>query len=101
MPLADEINIIRRRWPRFMIMVDDFQVPAAGYYFDRYPSGLELTLDYLVREGVDLASMAVLFPTATSSAETSVRRGTLVLTSPELYEQSLSKERLLFRFAAA
>jgi len=80
--------------------VDDFQVPAAGYNFDRYANGLELTLDHLQREGVDLSQTAVLFPTASHTAETSARRGTLVLVSLDLYERDLRNERSMFRYVS-
>ncbi len=98
LPLAAEIAIIRARWPRFMIMVDDFEVPGErGYGFDRYADGLELTLDYLRREAIDLSTMAVMFPTATAASETSVKRGTLMLSSLDIYDQHLRHERGLFR----
>jgi hypothetical protein len=98
LPLAEEIAIIRKRWPRFMIMVDDFEVPGTSYGFDRYSNGLELTLNYLRNENIDLESMAVMFPTASDSAETSVKRGTLVLSSLDIFEEQLKFERTLYRF---
>lgn len=98
LPLAEEIAIIRDRWPRFMIMVDDFEVPGTNYGFDRYTNGLELTLDYLRKENIDLASMAVMFPTAAETSETSVRRGTLMLSSLDIYDEHLKYERTMFRY---
>lgn len=100
LPLSDEIRIIQQRWREHIIMVDDFCVPEAGYSFDRYPNGLELTLDHLHKEGVDLSETAVLFPTATHAAETSARRGTLVLMPLSLYEQRFANERSLFRYVS-
>ena len=100
LPLAEEIAIIRARWPRFMIMVDDFEVPGARYGFDRYENGLELTLDYLRNEEIDLESMAVMFPTAAETAETSVRRGTLMLSSLDIYDEHLKYERTMYRYRA-
>ena len=98
LPLAEEIAIIRDRWPRFMIMVDDFEVPGAQYGFDRYPNGLELTLNYLRNENTDFESMAVMFPTAAETAETSVRRGTLMLSSLDIFESHLKFERTMYRY---
>jgi hypothetical protein len=98
LPLSDEIRIIQQRWREHIIMVDDFCVPEAGYSFDRYPNGLELTLDHLQKQGVDLSATAILFPTATHAAETSARRGTLVLMPLSLYERQFAGERSLFRF---
>ena len=100
LPLAEEIAIIRNRWPRFMIMVDDFEVPGARYGFDRYENGLELTLDYLRNEKIDLESMAVMFPTAAETAETSVRRGTLMLSSLDIFDEHLKFERTMYRYQA-
>jgi hypothetical protein len=98
LPLAEEIAIIRKRWPRFMIMVDDFEVPGSKYGFDKYSNGLELTLNYLRKEQIDLESMAVMFPTASETAETSVRRGTLILSSLDIYDEHLKFERSVYRF---
>jgi hypothetical protein len=98
LPLSDEIRIIQDRWDEYFIMVDDFCVPEAAYNFDRYPNGLELTLEHLDKEGVDLSETAVLFPSASATAETSARRGTLVLTPLRLYEEHLRGERAMFRY---
>ncbi len=98
LPLADEIRIIAGRWPSFAIMVDDFQVPGTDYVYDSYPNGLELTLGYLQREGVELGDLAVLFPSAGPDAETGTKCGTLVLMPAELYEQQMRLERSLFRY---
>jgi predicted O-methyltransferase YrrM len=97
LPLADEIKTIRQRWPTFVIMVDDFEVPGQPYGFDRYENGLELTLNYLSENGVDTGSMAVMFPTAAHTAETGVRRGTLILSSLDIYDAHLRHERTVYR----
>lgn len=97
LPLADEIRIIRERWPSFVIMVDDFEVPGSDYVYDRYANGLELTLAYLERERVSLEGLAVLFPTASAEAETGAKRGTLILMPAELYEERLRADRAVFR----
>ena len=96
-PLSEEIRIIRSRWKNFVIMVDDFEVPGTDYGYDRYPNGLELSLEYLKREAVDLQGAAIMFPTAMASAETGMRRGTLVLTSECIYLEKLRGERALYR----
>jgi hypothetical protein len=101
LPLADEIRIIQGRWAEHIIMVDDFKVPEAGYTYDEYPNGLELTLDHLERKGVDLSQTAILFPTAYHKAETSTRRGTLVLMPMSLYQDRFRDERTMFRFVPA
>ncbi len=97
LPLADEIRIISERWSSFVVMVDDFQVPGTSYAYDRYPNGLELTLDYLQREGVRLQDFAILFPSVGPEGETGAKRGTLVLAPEKLYEQELRSDRIMFR----
>jgi hypothetical protein len=97
LPLAEEIQIITGRWPSFVIMVDDFQVPGTDYVYDSYANGRELTLGYLEREGVPLDDFAVLFPTLSPEAETGARCGTLILMPPELYAQRMSADRTVFR----
>ena len=101
LPLAEEIGIISGRWPSHAIMVDDFQVPGTNYVYDKYGDGLELTLDYLEREGVNLDDFAVLFPSVSDEAETGVKRGTLVLMPAELYERRMSMDRTVFRYRGA
>jgi hypothetical protein len=98
LPIADEIRIIQSRWDDYVIMVDDFHVPESGYNFDKYSNGLELTLSHLKKEGIDLNQMAVLFPTAMHTAETSVKRGTLILTPVATYAQHLTHERSVYRY---
>ncbi len=97
LPLAEEIQIIIQRWPSFVIMVDDFQVPGTDYAYDSYSNGLELTLAYLERECVPLEDFAVLFPTLGPEAETGAKCGTLILLPPALYEQRMSADRTVFR----
>lgn len=98
LPLAEEIGIISERWPAHVIMVDDFQVPGSNYVYDKYGNGLELTLNYLEKEGVKLDDFAVLFPSASDEVETGAKRGTLVLMPAQLYEQRMSMDRTVFRY---
>ena len=97
LPLADEVAIVRGRWPNFVIIIDDFQVPGASYTWGDYGEGRDLTLEYLQRSGIELADVAVLFPSAGAEAETGVKRGTLVLTPAALYDEHLASERSLYR----
>jgi predicted O-methyltransferase YrrM len=97
LPLADEVAIIRGRWPSFVIIIDDFQVPGASYTWGDYGEGRELTLGYLQRSGIDFGGLAVLFPSASADGETGVKRGSLVLTPAALYDEHLASERTLYR----
>ena len=45
LPLQEEIEIILRRFPNFLIMIDDFRIPGdSGYGFDDYGPGKMLAL---------------------------------------------------------
>src|SRR5262249_42296175 len=48
LPLAEELDIVFRRCPKAVVMIDDFQVPSdAGYGFDDYGPGKALVLSYI------------------------------------------------------
>ena len=57
LPLPEEIDIIAKDLRNFFIFVDDFQQPDAGYGFDRYENGNELTLDFPA-DAIDMSSAA-------------------------------------------
>ncbi len=77
-PISDEVRLVTSRWPKAVIMIDDFEVPDdPGYFFDSYSNGEALCLDYLRR--FLPAQAAVYFPTAVSGSETGRRRGAVVI----------------------
>lgn len=79
LPLKEEIEIISQRWSHHAIMIDDFAVPGdAGYGYDDYLKGEELTIDYL-RATCRKCKLEAFFPSAPSSAETGARRGSVIL----------------------
>lgn len=78
LPLAEELELVLRHWPKAIVMVDDFAVPDdPGYGYDDYGPGRALTLDYatevLARHGV-----GVFFPRTAAADESGARRGCLV-----------------------
>lgn len=73
-PLAEEISIIASRWPRFVAMVDDFQVPGdPGYAYDRCGMFKWMNLS-LIRKSVEKHDLGVYFPSAPSREETASGR---------------------------
>ena len=64
LPLAEEVEFIASRFPRFVIMIDDFAVPGdAGYGFDDYGPGKQLSLrDFPFHQD---SRMCVYFPAGT------------------------------------
>lgn len=79
LPLREELRIIGEFWEQPWVLIDDFQVPGdAGYGFDNYGEGAELSLDYLE----PLPALTPLFPTLPSSNETGARRGCVLLVPP-------------------
>jgi hypothetical protein len=76
LPLQAEIDIVFGAWRRFVLLIDDFQVPGKpGFGFDTY-AGQPLSLD-TVRfplERLDAPS-DIFFPAYASDEETGARRG--------------------------
>lgn len=80
LPLAEEIRIIEKCFPRAIVMIDDFAVPGdAGYGFDDYGPGKALTLDYL--KPLLGPATALFWPRASARWETGAKRGCVILTS--------------------
>lgn len=92
LPLWDEVNVIWKRWPNAVIMIDDFAVPGdAGYSFDEYGPGKSLTIADL-RANV-AGDYRAYFPKAPSENETGLRRGLVVLANSESNFITLDKAK--------
>jgi hypothetical protein len=85
LPLLEEIEVILRIYPRFVAMVDDFQVPDdPGYGFDDY-GGTKVLAGKLLEPVIK--SLAFGYPRLPSARESGSRRGCIVLSSRELCSQ--------------
>jgi predicted O-methyltransferase YrrM len=79
LPLRDELAIIFTRWPKCVVVVDDFQVPQdAGYGFDDYGKDMTLNFEYIAPV-VKRFEVLVTYPLRRSDQDTGVPRGTIVL----------------------
>jgi hypothetical protein len=68
-PLAQEISIIASRWPKFVVMVDDFQVPGdPGYAYDRCGTIKRMNLP-LIRKSVKGHDLGAYFPSTPAREE--------------------------------
>ncbi|MCX6387444.1 MAG: hypothetical protein NTX07_01785 [Solirubrobacterales bacterium] len=78
LPLAEELELIARKWEDPIVVVDDFEVPGDPVYeFDDHGPGKRLSLDYIP---AGLRSLWVpLFPSLRGSQEDGCRRGCVVL----------------------
>jgi predicted O-methyltransferase YrrM len=94
LPLADETEFVIRKFGTFVIMIDDFEVPGdSGYNFDDYGPGKRLSLrDFPFHKD---NRICVYFPSRPASQESGIRRGCIVLVSPNLKEAADSLECLL------
>lgn len=83
LPLAEEVELIISRFPKSVIMIDDFAVPGdEGYTFDDYGPGKQLSLrDFPFHKD---PRFSVYFPLRPSSQESGNRRGCVVLASHEM-----------------
>jgi hypothetical protein len=98
-PLVEEIGQIASRWEKFVMMIDDFQVPGDdGYGYDRYSAFHKMNIS-LIRSTMAKHNLCAFFPTI-SSAEESVQpkpRGFVILTRDNEYADSLETIPLLGR----
>jgi hypothetical protein len=69
LPLAEEIDIIFRRCPLAVVMIDDFEVPSdPGYGYDDYGSGKALVSDY-IRPAISAYQLRAYYPSTPSVAD--------------------------------
>jgi hypothetical protein len=95
LPLLHEVDLALGRWPRAIVMIDDFAVPGdPGYGFDE-----ALTLDLLGARADE--PTAVWFPAAPSRDETGYRRGCVVLTLDTALAERVDAVPALRRWAVA
>ncbi len=101
-PLVDEIEQIASRWKKFVIMIDDFQVPGDdGYGYDRFSAFQKMNIS-LIRSTMRKHRLRAFFPNI-PSAEESVQpkpRGFVILTRDNEYADSLDTIPLLRRHKA-
>lgn len=99
-PLLEEIGQIASRWEKFIIMIDDFQVPDdEGYGYDRYGAFQKLNIS-LIRPAIKRYNLRAFFPNI-PSAEESVQpkpRGFVILARNDEYADSLETIPLLRRY---
>ncbi|MFT5390579.1 MAG: hypothetical protein ACI8PT_000764 [Gammaproteobacteria bacterium] len=88
LPLVEELGVLFRRWPRAVIMVDDFCVENdAGYAYDDY--GVGKTLNVSLAEQADIDDMQIYFPKANSTQETGHKRGSVILACDKTIKATL------------
>jgi predicted O-methyltransferase YrrM len=97
LPLAEELRIIARAWPRAIVMIDDFQVPGdSGYVYSDDGPGRALVEDYLPAEA--LKGWTIFYPSTGSDRETGAKCGSCVLAGPGVIENagvsSLQRKRI-------
>ena len=69
LPLAEELDIVFRRCPSAVVMIDDFAVPNdAGYGYDDYGPGRALVFDY-IRSALTMHQLQAFFPSTPSVAD--------------------------------
>lgn len=93
LPLAEETEFIISKFDTFAIMIDDFEVPDnSGYAYDDYGPGKCLSLrNYPFDKD---SRICAYFPSRPASRESGIRRGCVVLVSPNLKDAVDSLECL-------
>ncbi len=93
LPLREELEIIDKHWPRYIILIDDYEVPGdSGYVFDDYGGESVLNAAYLDRTGINFKR----FYPISSANETGVKSGSVVLTKDDATVEALRKNKYLF-----
>jgi len=92
LPLKEEISIISSRWEKFIIMIDDFQVPNdGGYIYDCYGAFASLNLSYL-RKTLAKFDLCTFFPSMPSREESRTRpTGCVILAKNNEYAHPLQQ----------
>jgi predicted O-methyltransferase YrrM len=99
LPLSNELSSIFSSFSQAIVMIDDFQVPGdAGYGYDDYGFGKALNREYIGPQ-VKQFQLAEFYPSAPSAAETSIRRGCIVLAHDPRVIGALSSISLLRRMS--
>jgi hypothetical protein len=94
LPLVDELHIIRRAWPNFVALIDDFRVEGDdGYRYDDYGPGKSLELSLI--DIPDLAGLNTFWPASPSAEETGMKQGYVVVASPGDMSATLGQVREL------
>jgi hypothetical protein len=89
LPLVDELRIVKRSWPEFVALIDDFKVEGdEGYGYDDYGPGKSLEMGLV--ELPDLGGLRVFWPAEPSSRETGMRQGYVVLATPGAMADALA-----------
>jgi hypothetical protein len=95
LPLAEELEIVFRRCPAAVVMIDDFQVPFdPGYGYDDYGPRKALIFCY-IRPAVRNHRLRSFYPSALSADEGGTRRGCIVLAKDSVLISTLSSLPLL------
>jgi hypothetical protein len=91
LPLKEEIDLIARNWEKFVIMVDDFQVPNdRGYIYGNYGRNRVLCIEY-IRGSLSQYHLIPFFPSMPSEKETGHKRGCVVITRQGEFAERIAK----------
>ena len=95
LPLAEELEIVFRRCPEAVVMIDDFQVPFyPGYGYDDYGPRKALVSCYIL-PAVSNHKLGSFYPSTLSADEGGSRRGCIVLAKDSVLKSTLSSLPLL------
>jgi len=96
-PLVEEISLIASCWEKFVMMIDDFQVPGDdGYGYDRYGAFKKLNIS-LIRRSMKKHDLGAYFPAVSSEEEgvLSKPRGFVILMRNDEYANPIKTISLL------
>tara|TARA_B100000787_G_C16186595_1_gene295024 strand:- start:854 stop:1654 length:801 start_codon:yes stop_codon:yes gene_type:complete len=96
-PLIDEISLIFKKFRKFILVIDDFQIPGdEGYGYDSY-KGKKLNIKFIKK--LLIGNEYIFFPNISSDSETGRLRGYTLITNSINFKEILQniKELSIFR----
>jgi len=94
-PLKEEISIIGSRWKKFIIMIDDFQVPDDdGYQYGKYGTLRNINISKLHSD----YNLCAFFPAFPSREEYPVAQGCVILTKNDHFAGPLQEISSIKRY---
>jgi hypothetical protein len=97
LPIKEEIDLIARNWEKFVIMVDDFQVPNdKGYVYGNYGRDRVLCIEY-IHGSLTKYHLIPFLPSVPSEKETGQKRGCAVITRRGEFAEKIEKLDSLIR----
>ena len=97
LPLIAELTLIYDHWTKWVVMIDDFEVPGSAYGYNDYGPAGALNLDLL--GSLKFRNVYFYFPAIDAERESGGKRGCVVMCEDEGVADALSAVESLKRYS--